>query len=129
MIRSSLPGLLSLLLGAASCRRSSAHEGPYGDKVATYVPMIEKALGRTFKTKPTLQVRTKDQVRQFLIQHLADSVPRRELATPTTAPTRQAAAGQLRWRRVSARRIQRQLRKEPASGYSQFWRIAGCRRS
>ena len=42
--------------------------------------MIEKALGRTFKTTPTLQVRTKDQVRQFLIQHLADSVPRRELA-------------------------------------------------
>ncbi|HEY6219125.1 MAG TPA: hypothetical protein VIV65_03640, partial [Gemmatimonadaceae bacterium] len=82
MIRSSVLRALSvpLVLGASSCRRSPSTEGPYGDKVATYVPMIEKALGRTFKTKPTLQVRTKDQVRQFLIQHLADSVPRRELA-------------------------------------------------
>src|SRR6185312_6337308 len=50
---------------------------------ATYVPMIEKALGRTFKTTPTLQVRTKDQVREFLIKHLSDSVPRRELAGQT----------------------------------------------
>src|SRR3954470_4517704 len=66
-------------LGAA-CRRSPSYDGPYGDKVATYVPMIEKALGRPFKSKPKLEVRTKDQVREFLLRHLADSVPQRELA-------------------------------------------------
>jgi hypothetical protein len=70
--------LLSML--GAGCHRSPAYPGPYGDKVATYVPMIEKALGRKFKTPPTLEVRTKDQVREFLLRHLNDSIPRRELA-------------------------------------------------
>src|SRR3954463_9272180 len=71
--------LATFALGAA-CSRSPSYDGPYGDKVAIYVPMIEKALGRPFKSKPKLEVRTKDQVREFLLRHLADSVPRRELA-------------------------------------------------
>ena len=45
--------------------------------------MIEKSLGRKFKTLPKLEVRTKDQVREFLLKHLEDTVPQRELAGQT----------------------------------------------
>ena len=68
---------------ATSCRRSPAVDGPYGAKVAEYVPMIEKSLGRKFKAMPRLEVRTKDQVRDFLLRHLDDSIPQRELAGQT----------------------------------------------
>ncbi len=64
----------------AGCRRAPAGEGPYAAKVAEYVPMIEKSVGRKFKTMPKLEVRTKDQVRAFLLKHLEDSIPQRELA-------------------------------------------------
>jgi hypothetical protein len=74
---------LFLLLTAVSCRREPAGSGPYAAKVAEYVPMIEKALGRKFKTAPKLEERTRDQVRQFLIEHLEDSIPQRELAGQT----------------------------------------------
>src|SRR5258708_40031215 len=64
----------------AACRRAPPGDGPYGAKVAEYVPMIEKSVGRKFKTMPKLEVRTKDQVRAFLLKHLEDSIPQRELA-------------------------------------------------
>src|SRR5436189_6433337 len=67
----------------ASCRGPAPGFGPYADKVAAYAPMIEKALGRKFKSVPKLEVRTKDQVREFLLKHLEDSVPQRELAGQT----------------------------------------------
>src|SRR3954464_8865050 len=68
---------------AGACRRPPAGEGPYAAKVAEYVPMIEKSLGRKFKTPPKLEVRTRDQVREFLLRHLDDSIPQRELAGQT----------------------------------------------
>lgn len=68
---------------AGGCRRAPAGEGPYGAKVAEYVPMIEKSLGRKFKTAPKLEVRTKDQVREFLLKHIEDSIPQRELSGQT----------------------------------------------
>src|SRR3954468_8037318 len=77
--------LFLILVAAAGsgCRRAPAGEGPYGAKVAEYVPMIEKSLGRKFKTPPKVEVRTKDQVREFLLRHLEDSIPQRELAGQT----------------------------------------------
>jgi hypothetical protein len=75
--------LLASGASAIGCRRAPAGEGPYGAKVAEYVPMIEKSLGRKFKTMPKLEVRTKDQVREFLLKHLEDSIPQRELAGQT----------------------------------------------
>lgn len=75
---------LCLIVGVATgCRRAPVGDGPYGAKVAEYVPMIEKALGRKFKTPPKLEVRTRDQVRSFLLKHLEDSIPQRELAGET----------------------------------------------
>jgi hypothetical protein len=68
---------------AAGCRREPAGDNPFAGKVAEYMPMIEKSLGRKFKTVPRLEVRTRDQVRDFLLKHLEDSIPQRELAGQT----------------------------------------------
>src|SRR5438270_9001187 len=78
--RFSICAVLAAIAVAVGCRRAPAGEGPYGAKVAEYVPMIEQSVGRKFKTMPKLEVRTKDQVRQFLLKHLEDSIPQRELA-------------------------------------------------
>ena len=79
-MKSSLSICLWALAMVASCRRAPAGEGPYGAKVAEYAPMIEQSVGRKFKQMPKLEVRTKDQVREFLLKHLEDSIPQRELA-------------------------------------------------
>jgi hypothetical protein len=63
--------LLPLLVGA--CReRANVGDGPYAEKVATYVPQIEKAIGVKFKTPPKLEVRSRDQVREFLLMKLRE---------------------------------------------------------
>src|SRR2546430_6471850 len=71
---------VAVLAASIGCRNAPAGEGPYADKLAEYAPMIEKSLGRKFKTTPKLEVRTRDQVREFLLRHLEDSIPQRELA-------------------------------------------------
>jgi hypothetical protein len=55
-------------LGAAACRGRSTAQGPYGDKVADDVPRIEEATGLKFKTPPHLELRSRQQVREFLLQ-------------------------------------------------------------
>ncbi|HET9425302.1 MAG TPA: hypothetical protein VFO55_08030 [Gemmatimonadaceae bacterium] len=69
--------LLSILLLAA-CRRDDTGS-PFARQLAEYTPKVEEALGLKFKTPPKLEVRTKDQVREFLLAHLRDSIPQREL--------------------------------------------------
>jgi hypothetical protein len=55
--------------GAAACRGNpDAAKGPFGDKVAEDVPKIEKATGLKFKTPPHLELRSRQQVREFLLQ-------------------------------------------------------------
>jgi hypothetical protein len=66
-----------LLLALASCRRDKGP--PYEKQLAEYTPQVESALGLKFKTPPKMEVRTKDQVRQFLLKHIEDSIPQREL--------------------------------------------------
>lgn len=74
-----------IALALAACRREPIGTGPYADKLADYVPKVEAALGRKFKTPPRLEVRTKDQVREFLLKHIEDSIPQRELSGQTAA--------------------------------------------
>src|SRR5579862_8204848 len=71
------------LVGTAGCRRELTGRAGLDAKVAEYVPMIEKSLGRKFKSPPKLEVRTRDQVRSFLLKMVEDSIPRRELAGET----------------------------------------------
>lgn len=67
---------------AAGCRGKETGP-PYARQMAEYTPQVEAALGLKFKTPPVLEVRTKDQVREFLLKHLQDSIPQRELAGQT----------------------------------------------
>jgi len=61
---------LSTLLACSD--KPSAYAGPYGKQVADAVPRIEAATGLTFKTPPKVEVRSKEQVRAFVVQQLQD---------------------------------------------------------
>ena len=65
------------ILAAGSCRNDK--NPPYEKQLAEYTPQVEAALGLKFKTPPKMEVRTKDQVREFLLKHIQDSIPQREL--------------------------------------------------
>lgn len=65
------------ILVAGSCRNDK--NPPYEKQLAEYTPQVEAALGLKFKTPPKMEVRTKDQVREFLLKHIQDSIPQREL--------------------------------------------------
>lgn len=74
---------IGLFAGAllASCRSSAGkNQGPYADKLDADVPQIEKALGVKFKTPPKVAVRTRDQVRAFLMRTVNDPKTQQELA-------------------------------------------------
>lgn len=80
--------LLGALLAAATigCRgeRSSENE-TYAEKVAKYVPQIENALGVKYKTPPKMEVRTRDQVREFLLQRMQEPEVRTQVANQAAA--------------------------------------------
>ena len=75
--------LVVTLVGAvASCRPRPAGvgNGPYADKVAADIPQIERALGVKYKRPPVLEVRSREQVRDFLLKKLNDSAAQREVS-------------------------------------------------
>ena len=55
-------------------------DGPYADKVAEDIPKIEHALGVKFKTPPKLELRTRDEVRGFLLDKLKEPAAAKEIA-------------------------------------------------
>jgi hypothetical protein len=72
-------GVLSLLL--LGCReRAAVGTGPYADKVAADMSQIENALGVKYKTVPKLEVRSRDQVRGFLIEKLHEPEVQKQIA-------------------------------------------------
>jgi len=75
--------LTLLLLAGIACRGGggdAAGKGPYADKVEQDVPKIEQALGVKFKTPPKLEVRSRDQVRDFLLRRLKEPDVQKQLA-------------------------------------------------
>lgn len=71
---------LALAVTSSSCRRPPGGAGgPYGDIVAQAIPAVEKAVGLRFKTPPKIEVRTKEQVRAYVLKQLADSSTMREI--------------------------------------------------
>lgn len=54
--------------------------GPYAREVAEAIPRIEQATGLKFKTPPKIEVRTRDQVREFLLKQLDEANPAAQLA-------------------------------------------------
>ncbi len=74
----------ALLVGAA-CRRNPYGDGPYAREVAEAVPRIEAATGMKFKRQPRLELRSREQVRQFLVQKFDESSPAGEIAGEESA--------------------------------------------
>jgi hypothetical protein len=66
---------------SVGCRHGPAPaQGPYADKVAADVPQIEHALGVKYKTPPKLEIRSREQVREFLVQKLHEPDVRKQIA-------------------------------------------------
>jgi hypothetical protein len=79
-------GLIALATVASSCRRPPPGAGgPYGDIVAKAVPAVEKAVGLPFKSPPRIEVRSKEQVRAYVLKQLADTGAAREIAGESVA--------------------------------------------
>lgn len=73
-------GALLTVASASACQREKPKaEGPYAAEVAEAIPMIEKAVGLTFKTPPKVETRSKEQVRAFVTKQFTDSVAARDL--------------------------------------------------
>jgi hypothetical protein len=73
-------GVLALLVLAASCdRRRKSGAAAYDDKVAQSIAQIEKATGLKFKSPPKLELRSRAQVREFLIRKFDESTPAEQL--------------------------------------------------
>jgi hypothetical protein len=67
------------LMNGVACRGPKPGESPYAQEVADAVPRIEAATGLKFKTPPRLEVRSKEQVRDFLLKKFDESSPAAEL--------------------------------------------------
>ncbi len=70
--------VLSLAFLLSACQQPSG--APYAKEVAAAVPAIEKAVGLKFKTPPTVQSRSRDEVRAFLEKKFEEDQPALELA-------------------------------------------------
>jgi len=71
---------LALMLAMGCRERANVGDGPFADKVATDIPQIEKAIGVKFKTPPKLEIKSRDQVRDFLLQKLREPDAQKQLA-------------------------------------------------
>lgn len=77
---------LAALAFVGACRGDSRRSGSdtgtaaFAAKVAEYVPRIEREVGVKFKTPPKLEVRSRAQVRDFVLKQLEDSAAQRDLA-------------------------------------------------
>lgn len=68
------------LLGAVACDRGKdAGSGPYAREIAEAIPRIEQATGLKFKSPPKVEVRTREQVRDFLLQQFEEATPAAQL--------------------------------------------------
>jgi hypothetical protein len=64
----------------AACEKPKAKiEGPYGTEVAEAVPKIEKAIGLKFKSPPKIEMRSKAQVREFVLKQFTEPQAVRDL--------------------------------------------------
>lgn len=71
-------GLLSLVSACES--QKPKYEGPYAEEVAQAIPMIEKAVGLKFKVPPKVEMRSKAQVREFVLKQFTEAQAVRDIA-------------------------------------------------
>ena len=72
------------LLVVACARGTDAGTGPYAREVAEAIPRIEQSTGLKFKTPPKLEVRTKEQVREFLLKQFDEATPASQQRTASS---------------------------------------------
>lgn len=72
--------LLGALLLIGCAQDSTGYEGPYGNEVRRAIPQIEGATGLKFLTPPKLEVRDRDQVREFIERQFTEQLTPLELA-------------------------------------------------
>jgi hypothetical protein len=75
-----LVGAGFLFLVSACESQKPKYEGPYGVEVAEAVPMIEKAVGLKFKSPPKVEMRSKAQVREFVLKQFTEPQAVRDIA-------------------------------------------------
>jgi len=80
------PVTLAAALALSACRPGGdSGKGPYAKEVAEAIPRIEAATGLKFKSPPKVEVRTKEQVRDFLLKKFDEASPAKELAGEESA--------------------------------------------
>jgi hypothetical protein len=85
-MRLALALVLSVAAAVGSCRKPVLEgEAAYRKRMEEVVPQIEEATGLRFKTPPKLEVRTRQQVRQFLVARLNEPAVQREIAGQSAA--------------------------------------------
>lgn len=80
--------LVALLLLAACDRRRELEggaEGPYARRVERAIPQIEEETGLKFKSKPKLEMRSREQVREFLVKKFDEETPAEQLRSEERA--------------------------------------------
>src|SRR5215210_4641491 len=77
-LRQAAAAYLMLSASLACSDKQAEYPGPYGRQVAEAVPRIENAVGLKFKTPPKVEVRSKEQVRAFVVQQFQDPKSLRE---------------------------------------------------
>jgi hypothetical protein len=85
ILRRRLLAAALMLVSAAACRRNPAGDGPYASEVADAIPRLERATGLRFKQPPKVEVRSREQVREFLLKKFNEDTPAQELAGEESA--------------------------------------------
>ncbi|MGH7636152.1 MAG: hypothetical protein ACREOK_00755 [Gemmatimonadaceae bacterium] len=72
--------LLALVAATMSCdRRRNAGEGAYTNRMEDAIPKIEESTGLTFKRPPKMEMRSRAQVREFLLRKFNETTPAEQL--------------------------------------------------
>lgn len=73
--------LVGLVLASLACRGDEPdYEGPFRAEVRRAIPAIEESSGLKFKSMPKLELRDRDQVREFLEQQFAEQMTPLEIS-------------------------------------------------
>jgi hypothetical protein len=75
----------AVVCGATACRGRESANGPYGREVAEAIPRIEEATGLKFKQPPKVEVRSKEQVREFLLKKFDETSSAQQIAGEESA--------------------------------------------
>ncbi len=75
----------ALALVASGCRERKSAADQYGAIVGEATPAIERVVGLRFKTPPRYAIRSKSQVRSYVLAQLSDTATKRDIAGKESA--------------------------------------------